>query len=129
MTTHRGTRRGAERGASSVETAIALPVLIMLVFGIVQGAVVLHAGNVAQGAAQAAVEEARLYGADLEDAAASGFHVAASSGSALTDVTIDIAVSETTVVVTVRGTAPSLVPGMPLDVQRTVSGPIERWVP
>lgn len=123
-----GTRRDAERGASSVESALVLPALVVLFFGIVQGAVTLHAGTIAQATAQATFEEARLYGADLDDAIATGLAVASSSGTALTGVSIEVSASSTTIVVTVRGTAPSLIPGVPLAVDRTVTGPVERWV-
>lgn len=117
-----------ERGASSVEAVLVFPALVVLFFGIVQGAVVLHAGNIAQAAAQAAFEEARLYGADLDDAVATGFAVAGSSGDALTSVTVEVEASDTVVSVTVSGVAPSFVPGLPVAVERTVTGPVERWV-
>ncbi|GGA67848.1 hypothetical protein GCM10011490_18050 [Pseudoclavibacter endophyticus] len=117
-----------ERGASSVEAALVLPVLLVLFFSIVQGATTLHAGNVAQAAAQAAFEEGRLLGGSAEDAIAAGLRSAAASGTALTGVTVDVAITETTITVTISGSAPSLVPGIPVHVERTVSGPRERWV-
>lgn len=122
------TDRGRELGASAVEAALVLPLLFVLFFSIVQGAVTLHAGNVAQAAAQAAFEAARLYDGTAEAGLAMGQATASSAGTALSDVHIDVTVGATTVEVSVTGNAASIVPGMPVTVERSVSGPRERWV-
>lgn len=105
-----------------------MPVLILMFFAIVQGATTLHAGTIAQAAAQATYEAARLADASLDDALATGRTTATGAGDALSDVDIVIENDADTVTVTVTGTALSLVPGMPIGVERTVSGPREQWV-
>lgn len=121
------TRLRSELGASSVEAALVFPVLMLVFFAVIQGAATLHSGNVAQASAQAAFESARLYDGSLETALEVGYATAAAAGHALTDVDVVIDITATTVAVTVRGSAPSLVPGMPVAVERTVTGPRERW--
>ena len=118
----------AERGASSAEAALALPFVVVLVFSIVQGAVTMHAGTIAQAVAQATFEVARSFDASVDDAIAAGTSVAEAAGSSLGDVAIQVVRTETLVEVKVTGTAPSLIPGMPVGVDRGTSGPRERWV-
>lgn len=121
-------RNDGELGASAVEAALVLPVVLALLFAIVQGAVTLHAGTVASAVAQSTLEAARAYDAVIDDALAAGYATASATGTALDDVRIEITRTDTTVTVTVRGTAPSLVPGMPVHVERGATGPRERWV-
>lgn len=117
-----------ELGASSVESALVLPAVILVFFAIIQGAATLHAGNVAQSAAQATFEAARLYASSPEEAAEVGRTTADSAGTALTDVDVSVEITDVTVVVTVSGSAVSIVPGVPIRVERTVTGQLERWV-
>lgn len=119
---------GAERGSQSVEGILIIPVLFGIFFVIIQGAVWLQAGNIAQSAASSAYNEARLYQATSSDGIAAGNATAAQAGSILGNVEVAVARTPTTVTVTVTGTAPSLIPGFVTNVERTVSGPTERWV-
>ena len=57
-------RRTARGLTNSVQFAIAMPVLMMLSLGIIQGGVWLHGRNVAAEAANAAADIARGYNAD-----------------------------------------------------------------
>lgn len=125
-----GQRRRADHevGASTVETALVMPVLLLVFFAIVQGAISLHAGTIAHATAQAVYEAARLHDASLDDAIVAGHITAANAGDALTDLEIEVQVDGGTVTVTVTGAASSLVPGMPIMIERTVSGPREQWV-
>lgn len=125
---HALARQCPERGASSVEAALVLPVLLVIFFGIVQGAITLHAGNIAQASAQSALETARLYDGSTANAMAAGLATASDAGDALTDVEVTVELEGTLVEVTVTGTASSIVPGMPVIIERTVSGPREHWV-
>lgn len=118
---------GDERGASSVEAVLVFPALVLVFLAIIHGATLLHAGNVAQGAAQSAYEAARLYDATPESGTTAGHEAIAAAGGGLVDATVVVDVSPTTITVTVTGAAPALVPGLPLGVTRTVSGPVERW--
>ena len=118
---------GGDRGASSVEAAIILPALLLLFFAVVHGAAFLHAGNIAQASAQAAYEEARLFDGTAAQGVAAGQAAGAASGGGLENVTVTVDRGTETVTVTVTGRAPMLIPGLPLDVTRTVTGPVERW--
>lgn len=49
-----------------------IPVVLLIFFGLIQGAVVLQANNVAQAAASTAYNSARLYDASSEDGVSAG---------------------------------------------------------
>ncbi|TFC89967.1 TadE/TadG family type IV pilus assembly protein [Cryobacterium sp. TMT4-31] len=126
-------REGAsERGSQTVEALIVLPILFGVFFVIVQGAVWLHAGNIAQAAASSAYNAARLYDAVAADGVAAGTASAQQTGTVLDGavVVVDSTITTVTVTVTVTvsGNAPTLVPGWDTRVERTVSGPVERWI-
>lgn len=122
-------REGAsERGSQTVEAIIVLPVLFGVFFVIVQGAVWLHAGNIAQAAASSAYNAARLYDAVAADGVAAGTASAQQTGTVLDGAVVVVDRTMTTVTVTVTGNAPTLVPGWDTHVERTVSGPVERWI-
>ena len=122
-------REGAsERGSQTVEAIIVLPILFGVFFVIVQGAVWLHAGNIAQAAASSAYNAARLYDAVAADGVAAGTASAQQTGTVLDGAVVVVDRTMTTVTVTVTGTAPTLVPGWDTHVERTVSGPVERWI-
>lgn len=116
-----------ERGSMSVELVILTPVLLLLLFMIVQAGLYIHAREVAlhaaaEGSAAATVEG----GTDADGAAAAlGFadQVGALSGTAAT-----VERTASTVTVTVTGQAPSIIPGLPLlDVTQSSTSAIERW--
>jgi len=111
-----------------VEALIVLPILFGVFFVIVQGAVWLHAGNIAQAAASSAYNAARLYDAVAADGVAAGTASAQQTGTVLDAAVVVVDRTTTTVTVTVTGTAPTLVPGWDTHVERTVSGPVERWI-
>ncbi|POH71197.1 TadE protein [Cryobacterium zongtaii] len=122
-------REGAsERGSQTVEAIIVLPVLFGVFFVIVQGAVWLHAGNIAQAAASSAYNAARLYDSVAADGVAAGTASAQQTGTVLDGAVVEVDRTMTTVTVTVTGNAPTLVPGWDTRVERTVSGPVERWI-
>ena len=122
-------REGAsERGSQTVEALIVLPVLFGVFFVIVQGAVWLHAGNIAQAAASSAYNSARLYDAVAADGVAAGTVSAQQTGTVLDAAVVEVDRTMTTVTVTVTGNAPTLIPGWDTHVERSVSGPVERWI-
>lgn len=123
-------RAGAsERGSQTVEGLIVLPVLFGVFFVIVQGAVWLHAGNIAQAAASSAYNAARLYEAVAADGVAAGTETAEQTGTLLSGAVVEVDRTVTSVTVTVTGSAPTLVPGWDTQVERIVTGPVERWTP
>lgn len=127
-TTARSVRGKEERGSSAVEAVVILPFLFLIFFTIIQGTMVLQAGNAAQSVASAAYNAARLYGASDGDGVAAGNALLGDLESTLTNAQVVVERNGQTVTVTVTGQAASLVPGVPLDVERTVYGPTERWV-
>lgn len=117
-----------ERGSAAAESIIVLPVLFLIFFAVVQGAMWIHAGNIAQAAASSAYNESRLYQATETDGVKAGYTTAEQAGTILSNVSVSVARDAESVTVTVTGSAPSLIPGMPIAVDRTVSGPVERWI-
>ncbi|MFH8253031.1 TadE family protein [Microbacterium sp. B2969] len=117
-----------ERGSAAVEAIIILPVVFLIIFGIIQGAVVMQANNVAQAAASTAYNAARLYNGTSEDGVSAGDAVLTQAGTILAGTNVVVQRAPESVTVTVSGTAASLIPGVPLTVSRTVTGPTERWV-
>ncbi|GAB4087254.1 hypothetical protein GCM10028784_38840 [Myceligenerans cantabricum] len=129
---HASTRSVAagERGAASIQTVITYPVVLLLIFGMVQGAIYFHAQNVARSVANGAVQAARLENATEAD----GYVEASARLNRGRDVfaSVDVVVQrgEEVATATVEGLAPSLVPGFRgLRVAQTATGPIERFTP
>lgn len=116
-----------ERGAAAVQTVLVLPATLLLFLGLVQGALLLHAGNVAQTAAQAAYEAARQADGDEAAGQRAAERTVAAAGDALRAVSVSVQRRGGVIRVTVAGTASGLLPGAPLAVSRRVEGPAERW--
>lgn len=120
-------RRGSERGSALIEMVIVFPLFVILLFSIVQGAVWYSARSAAQAAAATALNAARTYQSDSSDGIAAGEAFLARK-SIVSGGHVSVSRSDTIVTVTVTGRSVSLVPGLPLDVSSTVTGPVERWV-
>lgn len=118
-----------ERGFETAETVIVLPVLLILIFSIIQGAVWYHGTNLVQAAASNAYEAARLYNATAGDGIAAGQATADQVGSVLSNIQVSVDRSATEATATVTATTPGLLPGVNTTVTKTVTGPTERWVP
>jgi Flp pilus assembly protein TadG len=118
-------RRGDQRGlSSSTQLAVAFPLLMLLTLGIVQGGLWLHARNVAQRAATAAVDVARGSYGSAGEGEQRARDLAASAG--LTDVVVhvDRGAQRVTARVTAHAT---LVLDLGLGtIEETASGPRER---
>ncbi|WP_307864909.1 TadE family protein [Myceligenerans salitolerans] len=119
-----------ERGVASIQTVITYPVVLLLVFGMVQGVIYFHAQNVARSVANGAVQAARLETGTVAD----GYAEAAARLDRGRDVfaSVDVVVErgEEVATATVVGLAPSLVPGFRgLRVEQTATGPVERFTP
>ena len=125
----RHARDANERGSAAVEGIMVIPAVLLLVFGFIQGAVVLQANNVAQAAASTAYNSARLYDASTEDGVNAGNAALTQAGTILSGTNVVVQRNVETVTVTVTGTAATLIPGLPATISRTVTGPTERWVP
>jgi Flp pilus assembly protein TadG len=123
-----GRRATEERGSATVEAAIVFPVVLFLIFGIIQGALWFHARHVALGAAQ---EGARVVAAEDGgdgEARAREFITNLTGGTLIRNVIIRESATVQTATVTVHGQAPSLIPGIDgLPVTQTATAPVERF--
>lgn len=116
-----------ERGSVAAELAILMPLLLLVLFGGVQGAVYYHARTLAIAAAQEGARAAA--GEDSTITAgttAAGEFLAGTAGDSLTHITITGSRNNTTATVTVRGHSLSLIPGWTPQVEQTATLPVER---
>lgn len=125
-------RRGqadGESGASPVDFVLIFPVLIVMLFGIIQGAMWYQAQNVAHAAASAAYNTARTSNGTPGSGQVAGDGVVAQHPGSLKGAAVAVVRTVNDVSVTVTGSAPTFVPGWGgPSVSQTVSGPTERWV-
>ncbi len=123
------TAQGAgERGSMSVEAILIVPAFLLIFFGVVQGVISLQANNVASAAATVAYNSARLYDATTADGVTAGNTSLTQAGTILSGTQVTVQRTAQTVTVTVSGTAATVIPGVTSHIERTVSGPTERWV-
>ena len=120
---------GRERGVANVEMIIVFPVFAAMFFAILQGAIWLDAGNIAQAAANTAYNSARTYDGTNGGGTSAGYDFISAKGKNLDGPTVNVNRTATTVTVTVIGHSLTLIPGwFGTDISRTVTGPVERWV-
>ena len=116
------------RGAASTELVITFPVVLLVILLALQFGMYLHAAQIAEAAAQEAVEAAQA-----ERAVASAGQSAARSLltqlGALRGPTVRVDRTTTTVTARVTGRAQQVVPGFDLDIFAAAEGPVERFVP
>ncbi|MDO5494312.1 MAG: TadE/TadG family type IV pilus assembly protein [bacterium] len=115
----------------TLETVVVFPAVILLIFGLIQGAFYLHASNVARSAASAAVRAASAQSATEADghSAAQRFLEQTGGNSTLVGAAVSVARGGETVTATVTGHSPSLVPGIDFGlISRSATAPVERWV-
>jgi Flp pilus assembly protein TadG len=111
---------------------VLFPVVLLILFGVIQGALYFHGRNVALAAAEQGVRAGRADGqTDRAGTAADRarrFLAEVGELDNLTDLSITPSVGADTVRVTVRGRTVSLLPGVPgPQVSQTASGAIERF--
>lgn len=111
-------------------SAIIAPVIFLLLFTALQGALWYQGTNVAQNAAVAAYNDARAYESTTGAGQASARQVLDQAGGYLQHSNVTVNRSADTVTVDVTGQAVSMIPGVQMPaVHRTITGPVERWVP
>lgn len=123
-------RRRDERGVATLELVVLFPVVLLLVFAVIQGGLYYHGKNVALAAAQEGVRVARAEtgNAGQGGATARAFVQAAGGADVLTGVGVNSRRSATQASVTVTGRALSVLPGVPgFSVKQTAEGPVERF--
>jgi Flp pilus assembly protein TadG len=127
----RGWGRGDD-GVATLELTVLFPVVLLILFGVIQGALYFHGRNVAMAAAEQGVRAARADGQTNRagTAADQTRQFLADTGELdnLTGLSITPNVGADTIRVTVSGRTVSLLPGVPGPmVSQTASGVIEQF--
>lgn len=119
-----------ERGAATVEAVIIIPAALAILFGIIHLAMFLYGQQLASAVAEVTYNEARLYNGSATQGTAAGHQHAENIGAdTLHNVHINVNRTDTTVTVHVTGQTNSIIPGLPVNVESDLTGPVERWVP
>jgi Flp pilus assembly protein TadG len=118
-----------DRGSVTAETMIVLPLLMLTILACMQVCLLFFARSVALAAAQEGVRAARADGAPRTAGASVAQRYAnKTAGGFLTSISTSMTNDTTTVRVTVRGDALSLVPFLPsIQVAEEAAGAIERF--
>jgi len=122
-----GSRDG---GSATLEITVLAPAVLLVIFGLIQGAFVFHARNVALAAASEGLAAVTAHGATSPEgsAAVQGFLDAAGGEDVLRSPTIAVQRTDRQAEVTVGGQAVSLIPGVRgWSVSQTAAGPVERF--
>lgn len=117
-----------DRGSATLEVSILAPVLLLVVFTIIQVGLWSYARSLALGAAQEGVAAGRAHGssAGAGQARARSF-LEATAGDSLLGSTVTSTATAATLRIEVTGRALSVLPGVPgLPVRQGAEGPIER---
>jgi len=120
----------ADQGAATLELVVLFPVLLLLIFGVIQGALFFHGRNVALAAAEQGVRAGRADGqgdpAAVAAAQARQFLTDTGELDNLTELVITPTVDGDRVRVTVTARTVSLLPGLPGPrVRRSAAGSLE----
>ncbi len=115
-------------GASTTEFAVLMPVLIVMLLAPVQVALWWHARQVADAAAEEAVDVAQVESSSEAQASAAAFGLLGQAGN-LREASVVVQRGPEEVIVEVRGRAPQLVPGIDWGVTSRAVAPMERLVP
>jgi len=120
----------ADAGSTgALELMIVLPLLVLMIFGIVQMALCWHARNVVEATAQEASRIASAVDGSCAEAQSRGVALGARLGGSFLDGAADVSCVEgATVVVTVQSHALSILPGVrfPVTARTEVRAPKER---
>jgi Flp pilus assembly protein TadG len=117
-----------ERGAASLQTVLTYPIVLMLIFAMVQGMLYFHAQNTAQSVANGAVQAARVEGGSVDSGYAEAASRLARGGEAFASVDVSVTRGEEMATARVVGLAPSIVPGFRgLRIEQSATGPVERF--
>lgn len=126
-------RRGqGDDGVATLELTVLFPVVLLILFGVIQGALYFHGRNVVMAAAEQGVRAARVDGqTDRAGTAADEarqFLTITGELDNLTGLSINPDVGTETVRVTVSARTVSLLPGIPGPrISQTAAGDIERF--
>lgn len=119
----------SDRGSASLELVVIFPVLLLIIFGAMQGALYYFACSAALASAQEGARAAADENASTNDAqsAAASFLASAGGSDTLQQTRITATRSAATATVNVTGKSLSLLPGWDgITVHQTASAPVER---
>jgi Flp pilus assembly protein TadG len=119
-----------DRGSATLELVIIFPVLLLIIFTLVQASLYFYARSLALAAAQEGVRAARAENAHLPDGVtrARAFLTSTAGDSLLTPAVSSTGSSATRVRIRVTGRSLSVLPGVPgLSVSQEATGPKERF--
>lgn len=127
-----GTARPRDAGFVTLELVVLFPLLLLLIFGMVQGALFFHGRNVVQAAAEQGVRAGRVDGQSAASAVAvaQARQFLADSGELdnLTGMSFAPTISGDQLRLTVTGRTVSLLPGVPgPQVAQSAAGSLERF--
>ncbi|WP_351230083.1 TadE/TadG family type IV pilus assembly protein [Streptomyces sp. NPDC002133] len=111
-----------------MEFAVLALVALALIFTSIQVGLYYHARKAAQSAARHGVEAGRQFGASEGDGVAQAQAFLGRFGGSVRGASVSSAGSTAQEIrITVRGSVPTLVPGLQLDVVQHADAPTERW--
>jgi Flp pilus assembly protein TadG len=118
-----------DRGSLTLEVSILAPILLLIVFTIIQVGLWSYARSLALGAAQEGLAAGRAHGASAQTGRVRAQQfLDAAAGDSLVGSTVTVRVDATEVRVDVTGRALSVLPGVPgLPVRQHATGPRERF--
>jgi Flp pilus assembly protein TadG len=127
-------RPARERGDVALEMVLLAPIIIFMIFVVIQFALWYHARHVVTAAAQEGARVARAANTSAAAAEQAGRDRAYTfidtlGGSIVEDPNVVVNRGVATVSVRVTGTAIHIVPGLRLQVRGQSVGPVERFVP
>ncbi|MGB8020604.1 MAG: TadE family protein [Candidatus Nanopelagicales bacterium] len=125
----RARRRGrGQAGAATVELTIIFPVILLLIFGIVQATVWYHGRTLAMLAAQDGLRVAQALDGTSAEGREQAVEALAGNGATgfLTDANVTTTRTATSVNVTITARSVALLPGTGLPITQRATGPVER---
>jgi Flp pilus assembly protein TadG len=121
-------RKPNERGEVTTEVVLVVPVLILVVFTVIQFGLWYHASAIVRSAAQEGAQSARVQGgtAAIGESTTRSFLTQA-AGSTVSNASVEGSRTAEVAEVRVRGTVASVVPYLHLTVSGHASAPVERF--
>lgn len=118
-----------ERGSLTLETVIITPVLLLVLMLTVQLALVMHSQSGAQAAAEEGAARARALDGTTGDAQRQAQRFMSElAGGTVTNTSVTANRTAEQATVTVNATVKRIAPFIPLDISRSSTGPVERFV-
>jgi hypothetical protein len=121
--------RGRDAGALSLELAFLAPLVMVILFAIIQAGFYYYARDVAITAAQQGVETARVHGATLGEGEGQTWDLLHRTGGSITGPAVDGSQTGAMVQITVSGTVTTWIPGLVFHLSQTATAAKEQLAP